>query len=63
MNYNKYYTFVFFQYYRSKSIDNYLRRIRYLMQYSSIETSVNLLYEELKADKEINYTFRVCILL
>jgi len=39
-----------------------LRRLRYLMRFSSIEANVNILYEELKFDKEIQDIFKVCIL-
>ncbi|XP_025417510.1 general transcription factor 3C polypeptide 1 isoform X2 [Sipha flava] len=46
------------KYYRSKSIDNYLRRIRYLMRFSSIESHVNTLYDELKVDNEIENIFK-----
>lgn len=49
---------IFGKYYRSKSIDNYLRRIRYLMRHSSIETNVNTLYKELKNDEEIQELFK-----
>ncbi|XP_060881475.1 uncharacterized protein LOC132952960 isoform X5 [Metopolophium dirhodum] len=49
---------IFGKYYRCKSIDNYLRRIRYLMRHSSIETKVNILYKELKADEEIQELFK-----
>lgn len=48
-----------FQFYRVKSIDNYLRRIRYLMRYSSIENSIAVLYNEIKADEEIQNIFKV----
>lgn len=49
---------IFGKYYRSKSIDNYLRRIRYLMRHSSIETNVNILFKELKDDEEIQELFK-----
>ncbi|XP_050429268.1 uncharacterized protein LOC126838682 [Adelges cooleyi] len=49
---------VFGKFYRMKSVDNYLRRIRYLMRNSLIESKVNNLYENLKNDEEIQELFK-----
>lgn len=54
--------FIRVQLYCLKSVDNYLRRLRYLMRYPSIEANVNILYEELKVDKEMHDIFKVCII-
>ncbi|VVC36367.1 Winged helix-turn-helix DNA-binding domain,B-block binding subunit of TFIIIC [Cinara cedri] len=52
---------IFGKFYRLKSIDNYLRRIRYLMRNSAIENRVNFLYDELKTDEKIQDTFKTDI--
>ncbi|XP_050532028.1 general transcription factor 3C polypeptide 1 isoform X2 [Daktulosphaira vitifoliae] len=49
---------VFGKFYRLKSVDNYLRRIRYLMKNPLIESRVQHLYESLKTDEEVKDMFK-----